>query len=589
MELDDIARDISKNNNTEEIIKDYIKSKCIIKSGKAYTKTLKGNASKTEYVISPEDYTTIATNTGLSAYSFDKIKELVDLTFNLLLEEDKSKEDWLDENLNLNVLPIEWDEIVGDKLAWTIEYTKKECMEGPRDVLLVKLDGNCWYPIPYGNMEYSALLRQILVIWKSKGHFKSISDKHQEYTVKQRKLKRKTSTFHMWIVNNLPYFMEDMKYFIRDVLPFTNDPNKNAYYYYDLSSLNPNPSLENCPTYNYFFDVFIQDDGNTEHRDIFLARIGSLIDENARSRQCLWVKSPGGIGKSMLWKVINHHMPGGTSLSSGAISNQFWASQLYNKRYFTYDDCKAVDLISSGKIHPVLSGSGVQVEFKGRDSFYAEVRVAAFVNSNHYPHYTSEISELTRLLLVVANNNRISQMTHIKDGQLVGNEIEHERKLEEEYNEFISVCYKIWKEKIGYGSNIQTSKEYEEWKKSLSGVPEDYENDDYFLRDFEEGKDYKLLASELSAYRNLYNLKQNFIEYMSRKVGKSRVSRDKEGSQYRYYTGVKLKDDIRIKVLGGNRNSITGICKPKKVETVTTTVIENEKTQTISDALNTLL
>lgn len=207
--------------------------------------------------------------------------------------------------------------------------------------------------------------------------------------------------FYEWFANKggsgpLGRWENDTSFQLHDhPQPISTDKKTPCHFYFDKSILK---SAGETPTWDTW-ELKIP----TCLKDIFRAFIASVFDPENRGRQCLWLTDNGASGKSTIQKAIKGFMNGvGVgAISQHTLSSNFGYSSLFGFRLLFYGDCKNTKLLHYEKIHNLLGGDVVLVEYKNKNPFPSEVYAKVLVNSNVPPEIdVSKTSETSRLLFI---------------------------------------------------------------------------------------------------------------------------------------------------------------------------------------------
>lgn len=138
-------------------------------------------------------------------------------------------------------------------------------------------------------------------------------------------------------------------------------------------------------------------------RAVWRAWIFSIFDPMNTSRQLLWITDKGYSGKSSVIDAISRYMKGKGhgAISQSSMADKFGYSTIYGKRFLTYGDAKNPKLIQTEKIHSLLGGDYVDIQFKGEASFTARVHARLLVAANLPPEINLHMrNEVTRLIYI---------------------------------------------------------------------------------------------------------------------------------------------------------------------------------------------
>jgi len=149
------------------------------------------------------------------------------------------------------------------------------------------------------------------------------------------------------------------------------------------------------PAWDQFLD-------RLDRPDHFLAWVWGSLEPDDRGRQALWLFGPNGNdGKSFVSEVLAEIHGRAASVSSTDVGSQFFFSKIYGNTLAIFPDAKSPNVISTAHLHQLLGGDICSIEFKGRDSFSAQIRTKLLISSNILPKINGgEHSELSRVLVV---------------------------------------------------------------------------------------------------------------------------------------------------------------------------------------------
>lgn len=137
--------------------------------------------------------------------------------------------------------------------------------------------------------------------------------------------------------------------------------------------------------------------------EAFMAYVWSCFEPRSKSRQFVWLRGEGQDGKSCVLRTIQHVFgPAAAGIGNTHLKNQnqFLFSAIYGKRVVVYSDCKNAKFGMTEFVRNCTSGDAVQVEFKGKTGFSWNMYVKLFVASNPKPEYTSQASDLSRVIYI---------------------------------------------------------------------------------------------------------------------------------------------------------------------------------------------
>lgn len=198
-----------------------------------------------------------------------------------------------------------------------------------------------------------------------------------------------------------------------------------AFKLFNLSKYTTDELTEMNEAWHEFFSKFTSDE-----RLIVLAMIWGVFYAKNSSRMGLWIYDPDGYsGKSAFLRaltvILGEELV--ASIQKDSLSNQFWASKLWDKRLVTYPDCKNRKFCLSEKYHQITGGDGTDVENKGQRSFNVNMEAKIFIASNELPDIDpNRKHERSRIVLVKPKiSDEVLQKIAVKDdkGNYVRNEM----------------------------------------------------------------------------------------------------------------------------------------------------------------------
>lgn len=169
------------------------------------------------------------------------------------------------------------------------------------------------------------------------------------------------------------------------------DTNSYSFKHFDSTSVIEGPTAA--------WDEFLD---RLSNRDVFLAFVWSIFEEQNQGRQVLWLKGPGNDGKSRVISAISRYLGDRAvaALSQGTVSSQFFSSFVYGKRLTVFGDCMNTRLISTNAIHTLVGGDYASIEAKGKQAFAGRIYSKVIVGSNYSPEIDDTANQVSRLLYV---------------------------------------------------------------------------------------------------------------------------------------------------------------------------------------------
>ena len=141
-----------------------------------------------------------------------------------------------------------------------------------------------------------------------------------------------------------------------------------------------------------------------DYPEVFMAWIWCMFDPENMGRQVMWLRGPGTDGKSTACRVIQDYYGAHNCASitkDNLMSNRFFYSSLYGKRFLLASDTQNTKLITSTRLHNIVGGDPVSVEFKNKTAFTEVIYCRVLVTSNYSPEIDfsrkNEVSRTIRL------------------------------------------------------------------------------------------------------------------------------------------------------------------------------------------------
>jgi hypothetical protein len=181
----------------------------------------------------------------------------------------------------------------------------------------------------------------------------------------------------------------------------------------EIEEIKEIPSCSNSP------DVLCQhyipldvEEGPTPCWDQFLARV-DLVDEflaflwsiyhvEDEGRQLLWVRDPGGGGKTSVAKTLARWLGDACgTFDAATLSNNHGAEGRVGKRLLIDSDSKMYGAVVHEEIHKITGADNITINPKNKKMYQANAYAKVIIMSNYFPKITSSVkNERSRLLMV---------------------------------------------------------------------------------------------------------------------------------------------------------------------------------------------
>jgi hypothetical protein len=284
-----------------------------------------------------------------------------------------------------------------------------------------------------------------------------------------------------------------------------------------------------------------------DYPEIFCAWVWSLFEPEDFGRQSLWIHGEGFDGKSTVIRALTtvfgeRHT---CAISHRSYTEKWFFSEVYGKRLATYADCKNPRLISESRIHSLLGGDLVNIEYKGLHSFTAKIYSKLIIASNMAPEIdVNKASELTRLIYL-----EIKPLDSIKPDPL------YEQRLIEQAPHFLHYCRSVYAKYCTNGVSIDLPKELTKNILKTCESKESSSVDDFIADALEFGENYKVSVNDLYSAMHIHlsanylSSKINYaftdlkVRFKRMGIEKKRVQQD--GSRKTAYVGVRIKSEFK--------------------------------------------
>lgn len=289
----------------------------------------------------------------------------------------------------------------------------------------------------------------------------------------------------------------------------------------------PMDNLENLPTW----ESLIAKIDDKDARDAVLCWIGSLFVPGSYRQQYVWIYGGGGNGKGAIARFLQKIFGSASHFISHVPRepNQFFTSQLLNKRLVILPDCENYSFPASGLFKTLSGGDPINIEKKGRDPYTEILDIMFFFTSNQLPNISSGRSDMRRAIFA-----------RMEDGGQWAPDFEE--KLWDEGGGFIHHCMAMHAYHCPTGGPVPVANvELKEWVSTLEEPMEEA-----FSEHFALSPDGYTLPREMQATVNaLWDRRGQqlaFMKWMERTHGvRKKNHRLQEGVIQHRYPGVVIK------------------------------------------------
>ncbi len=150
------------------------------------------------------------------------------------------------------------------------------------------------------------------------------------------------------------------------------------------------------------WDALLERVSDKEALKAFIVWIGSLFYEGSYTQQYVWIHGQGGNGKGAITRFLHRIFGQGSHFISHIPRepNQFWTSQMLNRRIVIVPDCDNAKFPSSGLFKTLSGGDPITVERKQKDAYTAVLEAKFLYTSNSFPELSSGEADLRRAIFV---------------------------------------------------------------------------------------------------------------------------------------------------------------------------------------------
>lgn len=292
-----------------------------------------------------------------------------------------------------------------------------------------------------------------------------------------------------------------------------------------------------------------------DYPDIFCAWVWSLFQPDDFGRQALWIKGRGGDGKSTVIRAISavfgHAYT--CAISHRSYTEKWFFGECYSKRLAVYADCKNPRLISESRIHSLLGGDQVNIEYKGEKSFIGKVYSKLLIGSNLSPEIdTQKASERTRVLYL-----EVASLGNIKP------DYQYEQKLIAEAPQFLAHCKEVYERLCPTKLVIEEPDSMKQKFDNLCGSKESSAVDRFIDDELDFGAQYAVQLNDLLVYFRNFLAELHLAEKVNYAFGdlKEKLAdrgvhlkrTEINGKHGRYMIGIRPKFDMDGTELKGRR------------------------------------
>ncbi len=190
--------------------------------------------------------------------------------------------------------------------------------------------------------------------------------------------------------------------------------------------------------------------GKLTNAGSFRQWLGSLLYEEAKQHQYVWVHGMGNDGKGCINRFLEAVF--GKSYRSKqppAQGDKFWTYGLLGSRLVVFPDCNSQTYTTGGAFKSLSGGDPVDVEAKGRMSFTTRLNCKFLFFSNEKPNISCEDADMRRIIYC-----EFFEKTKDED-----KDPDFETKMWDEGGHFLSRCVAEYLEACPRHQNIQSDKD----------------------------------------------------------------------------------------------------------------------------------
>lgn len=245
--------------------------------------------------------------------------------------------------------------------------------------------------------------------------------------------------------------------FYRDracIKTFTNDPNQDAFSYFDLSTLSDGETPA--------FDMFMSG-VEPACRDTLMALIYANIDERCHLNQYIWMHGEGGDGKTSLLNAMREYLGHNMccSLNTDSQKSEFGLEETVGKRMVVFPDVQSGLSVKQGIIHKLTGHDPVPINRKNLPHITTRIDCLLWIAANTAPDVNfSNANEARRCVYIrmckppeevqkkIYFTNPDGSFQLDAEGNKINNGFPLEEMLIEEMPHILFKCRKKFEEKI---------------------------------------------------------------------------------------------------------------------------------------------
>lgn len=344
-----------------------------------------------------------------------------------------------------------------------------------------------------------------------------------------------------------------------NIVTFTNNPEVDAFNYFDLNKLHDGPTPA--------FDMFIQG-VVPECRETLMAAIYANFDERCLLNQYIWLHGEGGDGKSSLLNAIREYCGPEMccALTTDSTKSEFGLEETVGKRIVMFPDIQSGLSVKSGVIHKLTGHDLVPINRKNKPHISTHINCIVWMAANSAPDVNfSNANEARRCIYIKMQEPPIEVQKQIyftnpdgsfqldAEGNRMNNGFPLKEKLLEEMPCILFKCKKVFEEKVKAPySVIRLTKEE---TKIASDNCSDFDDDSltYYINKtftFTQNPDDKLPQPEITNAMNLTlkcdnlpAMDNSLKRKMFRKIDNYFHCKQVKSNGVKLRSGIKLKDE----------------------------------------------
>ena len=173
----------------------------------------------------------------------------------------------------------------------------------------------------------------------------------------------------------------------------TNDPDVDAFAYFDLHTLKPGPT----PDFDGFMDAVVP-----ACRDMFMAAVYATVFAMSLLNQYIWIHGEGGDGKSSFLNALMKFLGNRLCCSLGQTMNsEFGLENAVGKRMIILSDVKTGLSVKSQLIHNLTGHDPVSINRKNKPIITKELQPIVWVAANEAPDVNFDARNEARRCLYI--------------------------------------------------------------------------------------------------------------------------------------------------------------------------------------------